>query len=295
MTLPLTQIFAWARLYFVGVIVLLLQLVRYHRRNVNNRPWDVPNSRITYIVSGSTSGIGKALCVRLRSQGATIIELTLHNNGGVFVDLRDLLSLPAVVRTVRSLIVEIPFERRQRIVLLHAAGVLYSSPSEIFAVNVHAPAILSVLLADIVHRVVFLGSAAYIAAPTLNAPYLKHPLHSKQAYPASKRLLFPLAAVIAQQFRIRTVVIHPGVVNTSLYTGEPSILRYVITYLGWTPEHSATRICGLLPTDDTPIATYCDTTNMSQIGIDLLTNNAECEVVSTELNELVNMIKRNKH
>ncbi len=280
---------AWIRLYVVGVIVLVLQLFRRRKTNVKGRG----RNDTTYIVSGTTSGIGKALCERLR-KNSKVIELCVPGHGGVTADLRDLYALPALAERIRKEINATPSEQRQRVVLVHGAGVLHATPRDIYAVNLQAPAILSVLLADSVHRVVFLGSAAHIASSSQKPSFLAHPLYPKEAYPTSKRLLHPLAAVLSRYFQMRTTVIHPGVVNTALYTGEPIFMRFVLLLFGWTPQQSALRLCGLLPYDDAPTATYCDTTDMSQVNINLLTNSAECDLIWDELYQLVSVIKRKK-
>lgn len=247
----LESLIAWFRLYAVGAFVLLLQLLRSEPLTHKNRKLQ---RGTTVVVSGITSGIGRALSVLLSHSGVRVLgfapqsdDFPICISDTFSVDLSDLTSLNDITDSLRRKILSLPAQDRTQILLIHVAGTLApNKPHDSFAVNLLAPAAITALLADLVDASVFIGSAAHAAAPIPSPPFLCPPSESRAAYPSAKLLLHAVSDALASHAHIPALVVHPGVVKTALYDGEPgvigAVLRLLLNYVAWDAETAADRI-----------------------------------------------------
>lgn len=280
---PFENFRAWLRLYLVGGWVLLLQLLRDLRPPP---PFPQPSLRgTTVIVTGASSGIGRALCESLLVRGARVIALLGPNTPSapagtpsgahaLRADLRDTAQIQSAASAVSDLL-----SAGERAILIHAAGTLSpSSPSDCMSVNLIAPVLLSSLLAYHVSASIFLGSSASTASPPPPRPparLLSPPAAARAAYPYSKSLLPAAADACARTFGRPAVVVHPGVVDTRLYEAEAGViggvLRRVVRVVAWTPQRAAERVlevvrrAGVLGgAGAVSVATYWDATTLAK-------------------------------
>eukprot|EP00171_Calliarthron_tuberculosum_P016529 IDg16529t1 len=242
---------ALIRLYAIGFWVLLLQLLRAER--LPRTQCYFPRGT-TVVVSGVTSGIGRALSLLLYFSGARVLGLASQFGDPptcitsiVRADLADLTALNGAAASLRMKILSLPVQDRNHVLFIHVAGTLApNKPHDSFAVNLQAPAVLDALLSDLIHASIFIGSAAHAAASSPLFPLLRPPSESRAAYPSAKLLLHVVSDALARHAHIPALVVHPGVVSTALYDGEPgilgSILRFLLRYVAWDAETAAFRI-----------------------------------------------------
>lgn len=247
----LSRFLSCLRLYAVGAWLLLLQLLR--TKQLQKKRCE-PCHGTAAIVSGVTSGVGRALCTQLAAAGVRVIALASLDGeppacaySVVRSDFRDVYKLHHTAALVRSQLILLPPRHRQHVVVVHAAGAMtLNKPNESYAVNLTAPAILSSFLIDLVHCTVFLGSASHSAAPYPIQPLLRPPSEPRLAYPCAKLLLLAFADALSIQTRMPAIVVHPGVVNTALYKSEPGVigvlLRILLRQIAWHPTTSAQRV-----------------------------------------------------
>jgi len=250
----LQEVSSFLNIYLYSFYLLVVQLFFSAKSKGPRRTPDALYGT-TVILSGANSGIGQSLCRIFQLHDACVISLvkpkqTSPSNLYIEADLFHLDSLPSVVEDIRALLNAIPKNARRKVILLNAAGTL--NPSDIYAVNLHAPSILAYLLADSLHAVVFLGSAVAKCA-TLHRnsfPLLVPSQILRDRYPASKLLLHSVCEGFSRNASLRAIVVHPGIVSTNLYRSEPGIvgviLRSLIPFLAWNPEMSAFRILDIL-------------------------------------------------
>jgi len=223
-----------------------------------------------YVVTGATSGLGKAVALELARTGATVILVARDpergaqvqreisnatNNSNVELELCDLSNLSSV----RNLAVILKNQYDKIDVLINNAGVYKRRRAvtldgfeEMFAANYLGPYLLTRYLLD---RLRSSSSARIInvTAPStteLNFDDLQgegqfNPLNAFGATKMANLLFtFELARRL-QDTNIRVNAVHPGLVRSSLMREAPAPLRFLIWLTSSAPEQAARDVVSL--------------------------------------------------
>lgn len=223
-----------------------------------------------YVVTGATSGLGKAVALELARTGATVILVARDpehgaqvqreisnaiNNPNVELELCDLSNLSSV----RNLAVILKNQYDKIDVLINNAGVYKRRRAvtldgfeEMFATNHLGPYLLTRYLLD---RLRSSNSARIInvTAPStteLNFDDLQgegqfNPLNAFGATKMANLLFsFELARRL-QDTNVRVNAVHPGLVRSSLMREAPAPLRFLIWLIGSAPEQAARYVVSL--------------------------------------------------
>lgn len=258
-------------LYSTGVSELVRQLFSAspqpipsstnYRRNLD----DLKRQRPIIVVTGGASGIGRSLLEILRPIALNIILLAHPRSydSSVKVDrqiLIDFTSYESVIFGTDALIRHLITLPKHQVVLFHCAAVYNprekiinrtedcTSAGVTFQTNTIMPTLFLHQLREAVDVTVLIGSSAQHCAPIIDetiCPLCN--IHTTYAaYPMSKLIMLANTALWGRIWGKRVIVIHPGIVATSLYDNEPGIrgilLRAIIRNLAWTPHQSAVRI-----------------------------------------------------
>ena len=175
----------------------------------------------TAIVTGATSGIGRAIARKLLENGYTVYGIGRNESGAPvhenFHLLRvDLADAAAIEQTVRPIAAEVTL-------LVNSAGAAYYGPHEslspqaiveMTAVNVAAPMILSALLLP--HLRTCAGTIVNVSSVTARNTSNTHAC----AYGATKAALSSFSDSLFEEYRrhgVRVITIHPDLTDTTLY------------------------------------------------------------------------------
>lgn len=173
------------------------------------------------LVTGATSGIGRAIACRLLSEGMTVFGIGRNAAGApqdphfqlLSVDLTDLRAVEASVRSIDA-----PVS-----LLVNAAGVAYYGPhetlspaqiAEMVAVNVTAPLTLCNLLLPKLRACA--GTIINISSVTAKRDSNTHGC----AYGATKAALSNFSGSLFEECRksgLRVITLHPDMTDTALY------------------------------------------------------------------------------
>ncbi|MBP5354894.1 MAG: SDR family NAD(P)-dependent oxidoreductase [Lachnospiraceae bacterium] len=173
------------------------------------------------LVTGATSGIGRAIADRLLADGYTVYGIGRNESGApLHANFRflpvDLTDVHAIEREVRPLASEFSL-------LVNAAGAAYYGPhetitpqaiAEMTAVNVAAPMILAGLLLP--HLRECAGTILNVSSVTARSSANTHGC----AYGATKAALTSFSASLFEESRkhgVRVITIHPDLTDTALY------------------------------------------------------------------------------
>lgn len=252
--------------------------------NLSGRPLFDSSERLTAIVTGSTGGIGSALCDELARLGWSLVLINrsqskaleqksaiLENHPDLSVTLvqADLMDLADIRRACRELL-----DRGSKIDALYCiAGVLTSQRrlsadghESHYAVNVLANYLMIQNLAPLMvgvqgqpaSMVVTMSSSA-INRGNLDIENLSDPPNIgglMGAYAQSKLALTAMCAEMAQDLRLHGVLIRaidPGPTKTSMTAsgdGMPTILRWIAKFMFADPHDQAERIVGAANPDE---------------------------------------------
>ncbi len=209
------------------------------------------------LLTGATSGIGKAAAEGLKREGAHVIVLArdptmAQGFEGVACDLSSQAS-------VRKAAAEVLAKHPKIDVLVLSAGVFLKQRSETvdgiertFAVNYLSHFLLVNLLRDALTggRVVFVASRYGGAKIDFDDLMLKRKKFSiMTAVPPTKLAEVLLAQELAERWRdrgVRVNAVHPGLVaNTKLLDEVGGFFRFLTNLLGTTPEKGADTILWL--------------------------------------------------
>lgn len=264
-------------LYFIGVVELIRQLLvpflnRYSRLQSDNAQGiNHIQENGVILLTGASSGVGRALRQHLKQQAKHII-LLLHPKevdaaGDDDYVTIDLASKEATETSCSNLVtlLENSFPNLP-VLLVHAAGV-YNPPCEkpsselselncsamkTLVINTIMPCLLLDRLRNILSGVVLIGSSSQWAAPRMSLSQCPLDMMSspRGMYPISKMLaLFSLEAWCEVTGK-PALVVHPGVVQTRLYHTDKSflgtIIKYVVPYTAWKPEISADKVAKVM-------------------------------------------------
>ena len=173
------------------------------------------------LVSGATSGIGRAIACRLLSEGITVYGIGRNAAGApqdshfrlLDADLTDLRAVEAAVRSI-----DMPVS-----LLVNAAGVAYYGPhetlspaqiAEMVAVNVTAPLVLCNLLLPQLRSAQ--GTIINISSVTAKRESNTHGC----AYGSTKAALSNFSGSLFEECRkngLRVITLHPDLTDTALY------------------------------------------------------------------------------
>jgi NAD(P)-dependent dehydrogenase (short-subunit alcohol dehydrogenase family) len=207
----------------------------------------------TIMVTGTTTGIGKAIAMRLAEQGVTVIAHARNAERGsaaladirarvpkarlelVTADLAD----PAEVRALGAEVLE-KYDRLD--VLINNAAMIALRPEQaetMFATNVLAPFLLTNLLLPRLKRVVVVGSSSH--KQVRNIPW--DDLPRATTYPISKTLNIIYTYELARRATgVTANVADPGFVRTDLgrnVTGGFALFLKLVRPLMSAPAHGA--------------------------------------------------------
>ena len=211
------------------------------------------------VVTGATSGIGRAAAVALRSRVGTLVLLgrspeklaivarTLDatpGNGPVRTHVADLSRMAEVRRVAAELAASYP----EISVLVNNAGAYFSriettdeGVERTFALNVLAPYLLTRILraplrSGAPSRVVNVASAAHTGARLhLDDLEMRRRYRGFEAYRRSKLELILLTHEFARRWEsdgIRVNALHPGFVRSGYGMNNPGLVRGTIRFLG---------------------------------------------------------------
>jgi len=230
------------------------------------------------LVTGATSGIGRAAAARLASLGATVHVLG-HNpdraaaalawllervpDGDFHLEQCDVSSLPDVQRFCAELRDRVP----RLDALVHNAGVFSERRSETdegheytLAAHVLGPHLMTRLLSPLLvagrrPHVVFVTSGGAYAQPLADhdLEFTEGRYSGAAAYARTKRMEIVLAGVWADRLRgdgVGVHLVHPGWVDTPGVRTFLTTFRLVTAPVIRTPEQGADTLVWLLATDD---------------------------------------------
>lgn len=173
------------------------------------------------LVTGATSGIGRAIADRLLAEGCTVYGVGRNEDGApshdhfhlLKLDLTDTAEIERAVKPIASSIS----------LLVNAAGVAYYGPhetlspqaiAEMTAVNVAAPMSLASLLLP--HLRECAGTILNVSSVTARSNSNTHGC----AYGATKAALTNFSESLFEEVRkhgVRVITIHPDLTDTALY------------------------------------------------------------------------------
>lgn len=220
------------------------------------------------IVTGGTTGIGRSLLDLVRSAASYVILLThpLHDvsNDEDYQITVDFSNRDSTIQATDTLLKYLSTLPKRPVILFHCAGVYnpsvpcrgnaasHTSAQTTFLVNAVMPSLFFHHLRHMVDVLISIGSSAQCCTPTMDEEIcpLSTSLTPQAAYAVSKLSLLAITEDWAQKWGKRAITIHPGVVNTSLYDGEPgfvgALLRFAVRYFAWSPLESAERVLSIV-------------------------------------------------
>src|SRR5467141_2955036 len=218
------------------------------------------------LLTGATSGIGKATALGLAQMGATVVMVSRDRargeaaqaeiktkSGNAAVDL--LLADLSAQQSIRQLVENFQQRYTQLHVLINNAGLFVlrrrttvDGLEMTFAVDYLAPFLLTNLLLDMLKasapaRIVNVSSnsheAGYIKLDDLQA---EHHYRSMRAYRQSKLAVVLFTYELARRLQgtgVTANCLHPGGVGTNLFRGLPGFLQALIKLVTIGPERGA--------------------------------------------------------
>jgi NAD(P)-dependent dehydrogenase (short-subunit alcohol dehydrogenase family) len=219
----------------------------------------------TVLITGATSGIGKATAISLASQGATIVLACRDLGKGkqAVADIADASgssTLEALqcdlssFSSIRAFCDEYRSKFTALHVLINNAGAWDFKRREskdgienIFAVNFLAPFLLTNLLLGLLKesspsRIVNVSSGLHGGTINFDDPEGKKKFSSLVAYRQSKLALLLFTRLLAKKLEgsgVTVNAVHPGFVSTNLGRDAGFFARYFFTLLGKSPEKGA--------------------------------------------------------
>lgn len=230
-----------------------------------------PEALPTYVVTGASGGIGRAIAIGLARRGPSVQILVARGAEGLAgtaeavqraspgsiaeVWTSDLAELAQVRRLAASILAEHPRVR----VLFNNAGAWFHRRSETsegiertWALNVLSPALLTELLRPALRaaapsRVVLTASAAHRGNRLdLDDPEMRRHYRGFTAYGRSKLAIVELTAVLAERYRAERIdvnALHPGFVASGFGRNNAGAAGVMIRLLealgGRSPESGA--------------------------------------------------------
>lgn len=275
-------------LYTIGIYHLCRQTFltyqKHHKQfDINNVIPGDKNEKLIFIITGATSGIGLEIFTQLEKlTNIEIIKLSQKqsqqkqttNIHEIIFDLNDINSTNQVIEKLKK---QFFLENStSKIIFIHCAGIYVPTlPYKTIKVNTLMPLILLFSLRQYITSLLILGSASYSISPSLTSHCPLKYISSFSSYPISKALLFSTIQYlkISSKKLRKIIIVHPGVVNTKLYSGQRgllgNILRWVVQMFAWSPRYSAERVLEvmkvsglLLDVDDCDEGLYWDAVTM---------------------------------
>jgi NAD(P)-dependent dehydrogenase (short-subunit alcohol dehydrogenase family) len=230
----------------------------------------IPEDPRTAVVTGATSGIGRAVAESLAAAGLTVVLVardeargeaarqeiaTTTGNDRISVILGDL----GDMASIRQAGLAIDQAHPKLDILVNCAGVYTRKRTvtkdgyeTMFATNLLGPFLLTNLLLPQLRAA---GSARVLvlSAPSgtkLDFDDLQHErrFRSLPAFGASKAADLLFTFELARRLKgtgVTANAIHPGLVRTSLMTGAPAVIRWALWPFSGTPESAAKTIVPL--------------------------------------------------
>lgn len=217
------------------------------------------------LITGATSGLGKATAIELARQGATLVfttrddakgtatkeEITqLTGNANIEVLHCDLASLASV----RTFVSEFKEKYDHLHVLINNAGTWDFKRREsadgienIFAVNFLAPFLMTNLLLDLLQanapaRIINITSGFHSGTIQFDDIEFKQKFSGFKAYAQSKLALILFTRLLAKKLEGTGVVVncvHPGMNKTDLGRDAGRFFRWMFQHMGQDPQQGA--------------------------------------------------------
>jgi NAD(P)-dependent dehydrogenase (short-subunit alcohol dehydrogenase family) len=217
------------------------------------------------LITGATSGIGKATAVGIAKMGATVVLMSrdrergedaehdirrLSGNDDVHMIFCDLASFDSIRRCCDEF--RIKFGRLD--VLINNAGVWDFKRKEsedgierTLAVNFLAPFLMTNLLLDMLRRsapsrIVNVASALHLGKVNFDDIELKKSFSGFSAYSQSKLCVILFTRLLAMKLKgtgVTANCMHPGMVNTNLGRDSGTAARSFLKLFGASPEKGA--------------------------------------------------------
>lgn len=229
----------------------------------------------TALITGCSTGIGKATAIKLAEDGHNIIainrkceksdlafeEISKFGKGDKYQYYADL----SEVDSIRQVVKEIKSNHNQIDVLINNAGVFKTKEAfskdgtELtMAVNFRAPALLTKLLIPNIEstqdpRVIFLSSELYKNAQ-INPEDIFHykKYNSGKVYANSKMLINILTKFLSNNNpKTKFYSIHPGVIASEAFRDYPSLFVKILNLFLSKPEKGAKRVVNIIADDIT--------------------------------------------